>query len=159
MTPTPPPPPGWPQRDWRDRLLVTLNRPALLRPLLGALRRVAPMLRIGRRVVVTRRADVLEILHRDQDFTIAEVNSPAINRWSGLFILGMDRGEMYDREVGALRRAAPPEDLSRLRAFAASTAAELVDRVRPVGRIDVVADFARVAPTRLVADYFGVPGP
>jgi len=108
---------------------------------------------------VTRHADVLEVLHRDQDFTITEVNSPAINRWSGLFILGMDRGEMYDREVGALRRAAPPEDLPRIRAFAASTAAELVDSVAPVGRIDVVADFARVVPTRLVADYFGVPGP
>lgn len=109
--------------------------------------------------MVTRRAEVLEILHRDQDFTLAEVNSPAVNRWSGPFILGMDRGEVYDREVGALRRAAPPEDLPRIRELAASTAAELVDGVRPVGRMDVVADFARVVPTRLVASYFGVPGP
>lgn len=136
-----------------------VTRPAVLRPLFSVLRRLAPMAKLGNRVVVSRHADVVEVLRRDADFTIAEVNGPSIDRWSGPFILGMDRGERYDREVAALRRAAPAGDLPRIRDLVAETAAGLVDTVRPLGRLDVVNDLGRVVPTRLVASYFGVPGP
>ena len=152
-------PPGWPKRGWRDRVLVVLTRPSVLRPVFAVLRRVAPVARIGGRVVVTRHADVTEILARDGDFTLAEVNAPTIERWSGPFILGLDRGEVYEREAAALRRAVPPEDLPRVRGLVAATAADLLDGARPHGRVDVVGEYARVAATRLAGSYFGVPGP
>ena len=125
----------------------------------AVLRRLAPVARLGRRAVVTRAGDVAEVLARDGDFTLAEVNGPPIERWSGAFILGMDRGEAYEREAGALRRAVPHDDLPRIRALVASIAEELLAAARPLGRIDLVRGYARVAPTRLVGAYFGAPGP
>ena len=123
------------------------------------LRRVMPVARLGRRVVVSRHAGVVEVLRRDEDFTIAEVNAPSIHRWSGPFILGTDRGDVYDRELAVLRRAAPHADLPRVQELVVTTAAQLVDAARLRGRLDVVNDLARVVPARLVASYYGVPGP
>jgi cytochrome P450 len=117
------------------------------------------MLRLGNRVLVTRHADVVEILRRDEDFTIAEINAARMEQWSGAFILGMDRGPEYEYEKSILRQAVRPDDMPRIRQTVADATAELVERARPSGRIDAVGGFARVVPTRLVASYFGVPGP
>ena len=149
---------GWPRRGWRDRLVVVLTGPAVLRPVTSVLRRVAPVLRVGKRVLVTDHAGVTEVLGRDQDFTVAAVNQERMERWSGSFILGMDRGEAYDREVAALRRAASVDDLERIRALVRTAAADQIEQARPTGRIDVVGGFARIVATRVVADYFGAPG-
>lgn len=117
------------------------------------------MLRLGRRTLVTRHGDVVDVLGRDEDFTVAEVNGRRMYRWSGPFILGMDRGEAYDREAGALRRAVPTDDLDRIRGLVATEATQLIDQARVEGRIDVVGQYARVVATRVVARYFGAPGP
>lgn len=152
-------PPGWPRRTARDRVVDWLARPVVLRPLFSVLRRVAPVLTLGRRVIVSRHADVVDVLRKDLDFTVAEVNAPSMNRWSGPFILGTDRGETYDREAGVLHRAAPATDLPQVRELVAANAAELVAAVVASGRLDVVNDLARPAAARTVATYFGVPGP
>lgn len=163
VTSAPPPttlPPGWPRRGMRDRVLVALSRPEVLRPAFAALRRFAPVLPLGRRVLVTRHADVVDVLRRDTDFTVAEVNGPPMERWSGPFILGTDRGEVYDREASALHRAAPAADVDRVvRPLVAGRAAELVEAARRAGRLDVVNGLARPVAARTVARYFGVPGP
>ena len=147
------------RRGWRDALVRLLTGPRVLRPVFAVLRRAAPVVRIGGRTVVARHADVVEVLRRDDVFTIAEINAARMERWSGRFFLGMDRGPDYEREHGALRRAVRHEDLPRIRRLVAGTAAGLVDQARPAGQIDVVGGLARVVPTRLVAAYFGVPGP
>lgn len=152
-------PAGWPRRGWRDRLIVVLTGPAVLRPAFAVLRRVAPVLRLGRRTLVVRHADVVDVLARDQDFTVSEVNGARMERWSGPFILGMDRGEGYEREAGALHRAVSVDDLDRIRELVATEAAQLIDQARQQGRIDVVQEYARVVATRVVARYFGTPGP
>ena len=151
-------PPGWPRRGWRDRLITVVTGPGVLRPASRVLRRLAPVLRVGGRVLVADHAGVVEVLRRDQDFTITEVNAERVERWSGSFILGMDRGEVYDRELATLRRAASVDDLERIRVIVAGAAAELIEAARPAGRIDVVGGFARVVATRVVAEYFGTPG-
>ncbi|MGH9282576.1 MAG: cytochrome P450, partial [Acidimicrobiales bacterium] len=46
-----------------------------------------------------------------------------------------------------------------VQAFVAATAAEIIEAAEPRGRLEVVGELSRVVPTRLVADYFGVPGP
>lgn len=157
--PAVPLPPGWPRRTVRDRVVDWLARPAVLRPVFAGLRHLAPVLTLGPRVVVSRHADVVDALRRDADFTVAQVNSPSMVRWNGPFILGMDRGETYDREAAALHRAAPASEVSRVQQQAAGTAGELVDLARPSGRLDVVNGLARVVATRTVATYYGVPGP
>ncbi len=116
------------------------------------------MLRIGSTVLVTRHADVVEVLERDAEFSLAELNGPRMRRWNGEFVLGMDGGPTYERECGALRRAAPA-DLAALASFVGDEAARLVDAARPAGRLDVVGGLCRVVPTRVVATFYGVPGP
>jgi cytochrome P450/glutathione S-transferase len=143
----------------KDKLFNLLVSPRVQRPLFTLLRRVAPILVVGKRAVVTRHADVLEVLTRDTDFTIAEVNEARINAIDGPFILGMDRSPQYDREEAALRLAVRRDDLERIRNFVAHSAAELAEAARPQGRIDVVGGFARVAAMRLVGSYFGIPAP
>src|SRR5215213_7477535 len=98
-------------------LLATFGAPAVLRPVSSFLRRHAPILKLGKRVVVSLHADVLEVLARDGDFTIHEVNGPSIERINGPFILEMDRGPTYDRDHAVLRATARYDDLDRIRAL------------------------------------------
>lgn len=146
-------------RGWRDHLVNRLTSPPVLRPVFALFRRFVPVARLGRVTLVSRHADVVSVLERDNDFTIAEVNAERMTRWSGDFILGMDRGADYEREAAALQRATRPEDLDRIRTFVATTAIRLIDAARPEGRIDVVNGYARVVATGVVGDYFGAPGP
>src|SRR5438309_8818564 len=150
---------GWPERGFADRVRVVLTGPGVLRPAFCLLRRGAPVLRVGRTVVVSRHDDVSEVLRRDGDFTIAAVNAARMERWSGPFILGMDRGDAYQREIEALGSVVRPDDLATIRRLTGEWAAELIDAARPQGRIDVVGEYARIIAARLVETYFGVPGP
>ena len=133
--------------------------PGVLRFVFGLLRRWKPVFTIGGKTVVTRRVHVLEILERDLDFTIAEINDANMRRVSGAFILGMDRSPEYDREAGLLRSAARRDDPERIRALVTEDAAQMVAAARPHGRLDVVGNLARPVATRLLDRYFGVPGP
>ena len=158
--PSPPAlPPGWPRRGLIDRVLNVVTGPKVQRPLSAVLRRLAPVARLGKRVIVTRHADVVDVLRRDTDFTVAELNAPSMEKWSGAFILGFDRGERYAREAAVLRRAARREDLERVRHLVRDSASQLIATARPTGRLEVVHGLARVAAARTVAGYFGVPGP
>ena len=140
-------------------VLPVLIGPRLLRPLFAVLRWVAPILTLGNRVVVTRYTDVVDVLTRDTDFTVSQINAPKIDQLDGPFILGMDRGPQYEREHAVLRAAALPSDLPRIGSFVATEAAGLIDAARPSGRIDVVDAYARIVAVRLVGSYFGMPGP
>jgi cytochrome P450 len=136
-----------------------LTGPTVLRPISALLRRFAPILLVGKRAVVSRHADVVEVLSRDTDFTVSQINAPNINRLDGPFILGMDRSAQYDREAGLLHQAVRREDLDRIRSFVASQAEELIAARRSRQRLDVVNDVVRVVAVRVVATYFGMPGP
>ncbi|MFC7532431.1 cytochrome P450 [Actinoplanes sp. GCM10030250] len=130
----------------------------LIRAIGRPLRRFKPILSVGGIVVVTRYDDVREVLDRDEDFTIAEINSATMDRINGPFVLGMDRSAHYVRERSILQRCVRPQDPDRIRSVVRETAAELL-AARPGGRLDVVRDFARPAAVRLAGEYFGVPGP
>lgn len=122
---------------------VALTGPALLRPAFWVLRHWAPVLRLGGKVVVSRHHDVVEVLRRDDDFTIAEVNAARMERWSGAFILGMDRSESYERELEALHRVVRHDDLPGIRhlvAGAAQAAGQLTVERTPAQRPDPGVD-------------------
>lgn len=146
-------------RTFKDKLLNFLIRPGILRPMFALLRRFSPILILGNQAIVTRYDDVVEILKRDRDFTIREINAKKIDQIDGPFILGMDASPQYDQENAALHQAVQRDDLDGIREFVASTAVELIAAARPRRRIDVVNGLARVVPIRLLAAYFGMPGP
>jgi cytochrome P450 len=150
---------GGPGIRLKRMLVAALTGRRVLRVVTGLLRRSAPMLRLGKRVVVSRHADVLEVLTRDGDFTIHEVNGPSIERINGPFILEMDRGPVYDRDHGVLRSVARYDDLERIRAQVRALAGRLVGAARPHGRIEAVQGLTRAVPAEVVATYFGFPGP
>ncbi len=139
--------------------VAALTGPGVLRPVSGLLRKHAPVLKLGTRVVVSRHADVLDVLTRDRDFTISQVNGPSIDRINGPFILAMDRGPEYERDHAALRMAARFTDLDRVRDQARDNAARRVDAARPARRMEVVEGLTRAVAAETVANYFGFPGP
>jgi len=143
----------------KDKLLSLLTNPRLLRPIFTLLRKMSPILVVGKRALVTRHSDVLEVLTRDTDFTIAEINEARINAADGPFILGMDRSLQYDTEVATLREAVRADDLERIRSLVKQNANELVAAARASGQIDVVNGLARVVALRTVGSYFGIPSP
>ena len=139
-------------------VLVVTGSPHVLRFVFALLRHFRPVLVFGKSAVVSRHADVVDVLERDEDFTISEINQARMDRAHAPFILGWDRSPRYDREVGILRRAADDNDLATIRTVVAREAQQLIGVARD-GRIDVVSGLIRVVPTRVVSDFFGTPGP
>ena len=93
---------------FKDKLLNFAIRPGILRPVFTFLRRFSPILLLGKHAIVTRNADVIDVLKRDNDFTIRQINAPKIDQIAGPFILGMDASPQYDRENATLHRGCPP---------------------------------------------------
>jgi cytochrome P450/glutathione S-transferase len=147
---------------WRQRLSRwfqrALNNPVLLR-LASKVLRVKPVLRLGQTTVISGYEQVTKTLRADQEFTIAEINAARMDRISGPFILGMDRGAQYDRENAAIHSIIKPTDLDWVRQIASGTAQAMVAAAKPYGRLDVSGNLARVSAARVVAEYLGVPGP
>jgi cytochrome P450 len=143
----------------KRRIFYALTGRGVLRALFAVLRRWAPLLKAGNRIVVSRHADVLEVLNRDLDFTISPVNGPSIDRINGPFILAMDRGPEYDRDHAALRACARREDAGRIRGMAREAAARAIDAARPQRRIEAVQRLTRAVPAEIVQCYFGFMGP
>lgn len=144
---------------FKRALFTALTGPSVLRAIFAFFRRFAPLAKLGSRVVVSRNADVLELLARDEDFIIAPVNGPGIDRINGPFILAMDRGPEYDRDHAALRAAARREDEAFIRELASQAAARAVEAARPQHRMEVVQRLTRAVPAEMVERYFGFPGP
>ncbi len=138
--------------------VVTTN-PGVLRSLFWLLRHLRPVLVLGETTVVARHADVVDVLDRDTEFTIAEINEARMDKAHAPFILGWDRSPRYDREAGILRRALKPADMETIRKIVAAQSKMLLDGARKDGRIDVVSGLTRVVPTRVVSRFFGTPGP
>lgn len=135
---------------------ITRN-PRLLRLIFGVLRRFRPILKIRNAVLILRHEDVVEVLERDDDFTLAEVMAPRMA--CGRFLLGMDRSPQYEAERGLLAKVCPSDDLERVAQLAGRFCDRQLDAARAQGRLDLVRDIAEYVPRNIVADYFGVPGP
>jgi pimeloyl-[acyl-carrier protein] synthase len=100
---------------------------------------------------------VREVL-RDPGFAAASIPPGAdeafrlLARW--MIRLDGDRHRRVRDAFGGLFTARRVE---RYRATIAGRAAALIDRARPAGRMDLVADFARPLPFTVITDVLGVP--
>ncbi|HVF09874.1 MAG TPA: cytochrome P450 [Abditibacteriaceae bacterium] len=127
--------------------------------LFAELRAERPIFATPALTFVTKYADVLEVLARDEFFSVRPY-APKMERIAPTgFILGMDDTPHYQNDVSVLRLAFHRNDLPRIRDFIVQTADQLIREVEPHGRIDLVPQLSRLVPTRLVGQYFGVPGP
>lgn len=130
----------------------------LIRSLLGLMRSIAPVIHFKNDVFVFRYADVVEVLRRDQDFTIAPINKVNIERHLGDFLLGMDAGAQLEHEQKAMRAVVDRADQARIRNFVREMSQQLIEEAQQKGKFDIVRDFTRLVPLRMIADYFGTPG-
>src|SRR5262245_26038781 len=116
-----------------------LANPEVVRSLFNGLRDVKPVLAVHGFAVVTKHADVLEVLSHDEDFTVQQIYAAKMERTSGSFFLGMDRGPQYEREHRLLRMATDPVgDVARIRDTVRTQAEKLIEAAKPAGRIDAV---------------------
>jgi cytochrome P450 len=115
------------------------------------LRRVRPVLRVGRAVVLTRHDDVRAVLERDDAFSVTY--GERMERVTGPFILGWDDGPQYRAEVAALRAAVRPADLAGVAALTRERAAATL---AAGGAHDVVVLADEAVGAGLDA-YFGLP--
>ncbi len=127
-------------------------------PVFGALRRFDPVVANRLFAVVTRHADVTEVLSDHQTFSVRE-NGLRMRRLAGPFILGEDDTELYRRHDAALRRVVRPEDLPRLRDHVFERAGRILDERAREGAVDIVAQYADPVLADVSGFYLGAPGP
>jgi cytochrome P450 len=149
-------------------LLPALTAPPMQRAVFAALRAFWPTLRIDRplvkaypstaTVIVTRRADVLDVLSRDADFEVVyEPRMREITEGANFF-LGMQPGVDYERDVTAMRLAMRRSDVAgRVAPRAAEVAAGIVAAAGT--EIDAPKALAGPVAHDMVATYFGCSGP
>lgn len=125
--------------------------------LLDLARFLVPVFTIKGITFIFRDADVREILSRDKDFTIEEINGENIERHIGKFILGLDDGPKYQHDVNILRGVVKKEDMAGIRTYIRELSGQLSGELS--GEFDIVQNYSRLIPLRLLGFYFGVPGP
>jgi len=143
---------------WQQSFQRWLTSPVLLR-LVSHLLRLKPTWRVGNTTVISTHPAVVKALLDDEKYEIAAINAARMNRVSGPFVLGMDRSTQFEYEQEAIRSVVKPTDLDWVRRIVQGTADSLVKAATPKGLVDVADSYARVSGARVVAEYFGVPGP
>ena len=126
------------------------------------LQRRFPVLRIPfvKLMTVNKNDLLVELLTRDEDFTVEEINAKKMSHQKGAFFLGMDRmNPQFDRERNFVRKATKKDDLDLIRNFVRTAADEITQDAQAYGRLDVANDLCFPVLVRLIDFYFGVPAP
>jgi cytochrome P450 len=110
--------------------------------------------------LVTKNDLLVEMMTRDEEFTIEEINSKKMSDQKGAFFLGMDRNNpQFDRERNFVRAATRRDDLEMIRAFIRQSTAEVMANAKHFKKLDVPNSYCRVVLVRLLDYYFGVTAP
>ena len=125
-------------------------------PIFAVLRRLHPVLLIKNFALVTRFADVQDVLMRDDVFAVTYGPKMRVVTGGPDFFLGMPNSPDYERDVSHMRTVIRRTDLSDIIApFVSSTAESIV--VNAGSHLEVVSQLTLPVPTRLVGNYFGCP--
>ncbi|MCG5218686.1 cytochrome P450 [Streptosporangium soli] len=135
----------WMRTDWRA--------------LFAQLRERRPVFVTPAFTVVTRFADVTEVLSLEQVFTVRAFGPRLDAALGGPFMLGRDATPMNWREKGLMQVMLAPQDAARLRDLVGRIADEALDAASATGRIEAVGELFRHVALRVCGEYFGFPGP
>lgn len=109
---------------------------------------------------VNRNDLLVEMMERDNDFTVEEINAEKMARQKGAFFLGFDRrNPQFDRERNFVRATARREDMDLIRAFIRNEADEIINYAKPFGKLDVANTLCYPILVKFIDQYFGVPAP
>ncbi|MCF6469860.1 cytochrome P450 [Nonomuraea sp. MG754425] len=135
----------WMREDWRSLFAeLRAHRPIFVTPAF---------------TVVTRFADVAEVLSHEEVFSVRSFGPRLDAALGAPFMLGRDATPMNWREKGLMRVMLEPGDAGRVRELAGRLADDLLDAAGQRGRIDAVQELFRPVALGVSAGYFGVPGP
>ncbi len=132
-----------------------LSSPFFFRASSGLLRLFFPVLKIGPWVVVSRFEDVKEVLERDNDFTIAQINAKRMHDVNIDFFLGMDNSDRLAREKGVMEKIAGSNDLAMIIQLVEKEASVIMSQAGK--SIEIVSVLSRVVPLALIEKYYGIP--
>ncbi|RBQ17313.1 cytochrome P450 [Spongiactinospora rosea] len=136
---------GWMRTDWRA--------------LFAELRARRPVFATPAFTVITRYADVIEVLSHETVFTVRAFGPRLEAALGGPFMLSRDATAMNRHDKGLMRVMLPHGDVARVRALAGRLADEALDRSWPHGRIEAVHGLFRPVALGVCDEYFGLPGP
>jgi len=109
---------------------------------------------------VNRNDLLVELLERDKDFTVEEINSKKMADQKGAFFLGWDKmNPQFDRERNFVRKAVKEGDLKLIQTFVRTTAEKIIKNAAGYGKLDVVESLNKVVFVRLIRYYFGASAP
>jgi cytochrome P450 len=123
---------------------------------LAVLRRVKPILVIGKVGVVTRHDDVREVFATDAAFGVVYNANLQIITGGEPFFLGLPDTPQYHAQLDAMRAVVLASDLPALGDKAEALAESIVAGAN--GRVEVVS-LIRAVTFGVIAPYFGVPEP
>ena len=107
---------------------------------------------------VTKYEDVLEVLSRDDIFSV-RLYASKMDESVGPFMLGRDRTTINYHDKSLMRLVLAKEDLPWVRKIVAKMTEEAVAASVLDGRIELVKNVGRKVPVELCGEYFGFPGP
>ncbi|GAA4239967.1 cytochrome P450 [Actinomadura meridiana] len=134
---------GWLRTDWRD--------------LFAELRADRPVLAAPAFTLVTRHADVVEVLSRPESFTVRTYRPSMEAALGAPNMLTRDETPLNWREKGLMQAVLAMEDVPAVRALTGELAEQALDEAD--GELDAVRHLFRGVPLKVCARYFGFPGP
>jgi cytochrome P450 len=134
---------GWLRAGWRE--------------LFAELRADRPVLAAPAFTLVTRHADVVDVLSRPESFTVSAYRPSMEAALGAPIMLTCDGTPLNWREKGLMQAMLAPEDVPEVRALAGELAEHALDGAG--AELDAVPGLFRGVPLRVCARYFGFPGP
>jgi len=122
---------------------------------LALLRRFWPNLAFGNFLLVTRNADVRDILERGDEFETPYGPEMAELARGSNFILGMQDGATYRQMKSSVLSAFPPAEVeAKVRPIAARHSRDIITSASP--GFDAIAGLMKIVPVHICRDYFGL---
>lgn len=122
------------------------------------LRVFKPILVFKGTALVTKFADVQEVLSLPNVFGVTYTEKMTLITGGSNFFLGMNNTDIYTRDVSNMRIVVPRTDIAdRIKPLVENYAQSLVDAAQD-GKLDVVKDLGEKVPSYFSAEYMGVPG-
>ena len=135
---------AWIRGDWRG--------------LFAELRAEEPVFVTPAFTLITKFADVREVLAHEKVFTVRPTRPQLDAALGSGFMLSRDATPLNWRERGLMQVMLAPADVPAVRELVGRAAEARLDAVGPDGRLDVVSDLFRPIALQVCEEYFGYRG-